>query len=1107
MNPSDFIVHYPVRDDTNYDDEMGAKLEFRELIVYNKPGKEYIDEPFYYNYQALIGRWWAPWTNNRIGLIRWDPGSGKTRGALNFALTWMKNSNHKKAIIISTSDIVLRAMEDEVVKYNDFDLEGGVYKQGRRAHGKTLRKSKYVKKQGFVKKVITSFMNDQERKFNEDKLKGGPQTFEEYLRETFKGYVVIIDEVHTLRSVGKDKAQHRNIMIFLDAVRPVCPILLMTATPVVNSWQDVFSIIGMMYPPKVRAEIESQIKNIKVLTSDPKDIELIRKLVYQYSRGLVSDRKSLGVVPAKVSLPSPFSEYKFEVITSGDDSTAESTLTLKDNIFPVFMSPYQTEYTAILEEGRGLKSSEITSAADMILEQLSSKNNLYINLREAYDFAAPFVQGEERLGEKDIRIDLTYKDSSTGFDLPNTEKAIIETTEGEQENIFEIVWVEPFEGQVELWNDVLRRYYEKREIIPQSPRYKLLPKNVKFPSLEKGLGKYAIKYAMLIWLMKYHPLLVNIPGYVHTLWVKVGTKLIAAALNTNGWEQYTGKGPINGPIVLKDENGVEYIKPRFAIIDGNTKPTHMSNIIEAFNSEKNKDGSILKMILGSRKSGISVSFTNGQFFLELSPDFNKATSIQSEGRVFRADSLSWLKGTPDRHVFTADIVALPSINPGNQEINEEYISDISNGFLRNKSYITYEVESSTTTTTSTRQRTYSINPVTIEVRMYQLSEIKYSLGRVAMEALELGSIEKIIENSVSIFNKKTDVTTHALLYSSRRRGNIKAKMLETIFDKWVYPLNINNMYSMRTAAELVSNHAIATTRYGMMRPIQSFSNIITATRDPGIVPISSGAPSSLGQLSLIYDRNFFLVEEQRGYPPEAVRNTIALISKAPTERFEFYKYLSEANVGDSKAIALELALVIPSKTLQQQEIMEVMKRRELITTLYANFWDAFGGGRLVHVLWYGTKSNSYLKKIGIDNSSMLKTRIITYNPSTVISVPSETENKWKYIESTEREAVYLSTLSRNILILEENARKNAEQFGYYVHFSVYDGELRLKETYMDDKRKSKTVVADLISVPDVISHIMNTDINILRQRYDNNILLFKRDFFYRAEKLGILIIR
>jgi len=1083
---SDFIVSYPSRDVNTYDEDMGRRTEFRELLITKDPNAPNMDDSFFYNYQMLVGRWWAPWTNNRIGLLRWDPGSGKTRGAFIFALMWMRHSSHKKTIFISSSDIVLRAIEDEVVKYNKYDviLNQGVYKQGSRAHGKTNRKSRYVKKQGFEKYNISAFMNRAREKFQIEYDKGRFETFKDYLVYTFKDYVVIVDEIHVLRGASKKKKQYDDIVEFLDAVRDVCPTLVMTATPVVNTWKDLFSIIGMLHPPDVRDEINAQIKNIKIYTKDQRDLDLISDLVYKYSRGLVSDRKSTNVVPKKVPIPGPHNmkdgkQIRFTVINNDEETI------LEENIFPLFMSSYQTEFTSILERSESLSSDvgDGEDTAGKILEKMSNENNLYLNVRLSYDFSLPIIEGEEKVKMESF----IYQDPGTKQYFP-TNTAIIRRIDADDENIFLISWRDPTPEDIEPWNKSLSDFYDNRGI--QNGKLFTLD-NVKFPRMDTGLGKYSTKYAYLIWMMRYHPIIQNMPGYVHTLWVEMGTKLIAASLNTNNWRQYTGNEAIDSPFI--DNDGNTY--PRFAIIDGSTKSTQLSRIIEAFNSPRNRDGSILRMVLGSRKSGISISLTNGRFFIELSADFNKATRIQSEGRVFRADSLLWMRELGmTREVFTADILAMPTIpsDEDTEDIIQEYMDDLSQGLILNKNYI--ELESD--------DRVYSINPLTIEASMYQLAEIKHSMGKIATDALERASIENIIHTYKDI---RPDNTSHALLYGRQRRSNIRDNIVTSIPYNWTYPINIDNMYMMKTSADLVSNHTLVNTRYGMPRPVQSFGSILTATFDPQLVGRSSrdvGISPSLGELSLIYERNFFIVEEVRRYSIGSVDSTLSIISKSPLEEYEFIRYISDTNMGDIKAIALEMAISMPENTFSVQQVEDFNKRRSHILSLYSNFWNTFGGGRAIHILWYGIRNNSHLSKFGINSTPELGTRILTYDDTS-----STTTNKWKYMDSKDREVIYLSSLTKNIAHQEGIARDNAREYGYYVHFSIYDGELRLRDVYMEDKRKTKTLEIDITTASDIISRIMNMSIESLSTTYGNNAIQLKKDFYYRSKSLGILIIR
>jgi hypothetical protein len=208
------------------------------------------------------------------------------------------------------------------------------------------------------------------------------------------------------------------------------------------------------------------------------------------------------------------------------------------------------------------------------------------------------------------------------------------------------------------------------------------------------------------------------------------------------------------------------------------------------------------------------------------------------------------------------------------------------------------------------------------------------------------------------------------------------------------------MNVMRSAAELISSHTYALTRYGFPRPVNSFGNSISA--------FNASAHGSQS-FALIYDRNFFLIEENKRYTPESIRRAVSIVDLAPSGEFDFYSYISRPNFGDVKTIILEIALAMPEGILSPEEMRKFNRIRHHVLSLYSMFWDTFGGGRLIHILWYGIKKNSHLSKLGINSTPELNTRILTYDIAT-----ESTDNRWAYIDSKDREAIYLSGMAKKI---------------------------------------------------------------------------------------------
>lgn len=1048
---SSFIASYPTRDEPSYQDEMGVKREFRELLFSeNEDVSEEIDEndPFFYNYQMLVGRWWAPWTNNRIGLIRWDPGTGKTRASLIFALMWMRYSNHKKVLFVSDQEVVLRAITAEVISYYGYnvELERTSFTYGSKGHGKAIKKTRYINSKGFEKHTIRSLLGLLEKAAG---TAGIP--LRDYIRDTYKDYVIIVDEVHTLRDTD-GKVSYNALITLLDSVRDICPILLMTATPITDTWRDAISILGMLWDPETREDIISEADSIDEQSENAS--RQISDLVKKYSGGLVSDRTSTGVIPDKIPLPCPLntkpdgSPIQFSIVE--EDESGETRMNIDEDIYPVFLSSFQTE-----------------EASKVSREQSS----FYEKPRHAYDFVTP-----------------------DGFDI----NAIVDSRPGQgdlpivgAEDIFRIVWREATDDEISSWNTILTGFAQRRGEQPtlfsnnegeRRPRYQY----VRFPSTDEGLGKYSAKYSSLVWMLEYHPLLRDIPGYVHTLWKLTGTRLMAAVLNANGWQQYTGNIPIDSQV-----NRTQY-KGRFAIIDGEMKPNAIDNIITAFNSRNNRSGQILRVIIGSRISGKSISLSNGRFFLEMSSDFNRTMRIQSEGRVFRADSLLWRRELGlSREVFVADIIGLPYLDPENEEEEkaiQEYIGDLKAGEIRNKDYISGENEESL------------VNPFTIEIGLFKTSKSKYMMTEVVLAALKESSIETMIEKRL---DRPEDNSTHALIYGLSVQKDIERRISKT----WEYGLDPNNMYMMRTAANTVSNHTMYQTRYGMMCPLQSFGRSLIATRDP---QLQEGSLSSYGSFSLAYEKYFFLPEEQNSYPPDTLTTLLEFLRHSPSDPYEFMLHISSHQNSGLKAAALETAISFPYSVFTEEEKRIFESRRKLILDLYADFWDSYMGGRIIHILWYAVKHNSQLSKARLSDSLELKTRVLFYN-----EYRRDTEYEWKYIDNLEREKIYHSLLSQKVNEKQNRVIENAGKYGYFVHFSLFDGRIILREippvssNMKIDWRQSNYYDISTTSniVLPILARIMDIDIPTIMSRYENKDELFQKDFFFKAREKGILIIR
>lgn len=1058
LDLADFIVHYPIPDpDSNEDDYsriMGAKREFRELA--SNPNRDFPDDSFFRNYQMLIGRWMAPWTNNRSILVRWDPGVGKTRAALSFALMWQKYSAHKNILLLSDSDIIHKALKDEVVNYNKYDeeLNKKKYAQGPKGQGRSIKQTRFVNKQGFMLRTIKRFMHDELKdlfEVNNIRLDSRRNKEESHrklilenkdalvarIRKKYATFVIVVDEAHTLRYTGDTKQNYEYLMIFLDAVRDICPILEMTATPVVNSWKDVFSIIGMLYPEPIRKEILASVEGLPdvINTEDSflmEQVDNALDTLMRYAKDKVSYRNAEGVVPKKIYFPpstsivNPRPNGLYHLVRSENSQPADVNF-----IYPVFMSLYQTYAVAVKEyAARGQLDLQNEEEIDEFTKELNQQTSFYLDARLAYDFVKPL----------EISDITTLVNDENGKYSPST-NATITLENGESDQVFKL---EYFNGQIDL---------------------------------EKGLGKYSIKIATVIDMLNRNPTFKNMAGYIHTLWVANGIKMIAAALVANGWEQYTGKETISAGQ-----------KPRFAIIQGGTKDTPINKIIQTFNSEKNRNGSILRVILGSKKSGISISLTNAQFFFEMSADFNKSTNIQSQGRVFRTDSLTW---KIPREVITLNIVALP--------YGSNTLSDINQGVIRDQAYYLDQDGNIITADQVDNfpeeevSKFTELNPFTIEIWMQYLSEIKAVAGERVMNILREASIEETIKKSIQE-GIPIDDSTDALMYNGYKTQEYKKDIIYDIQQQWISHINIDNMYQMRGVAELISSNTMALTRYGMPRPVQTYGSVATGFS-------SSGCQGSICLLSQIYDSTFFLTTSRSSYMQDKILDAIRFIANAPDDKYGFAQYICRPTIADFKIIALELALAMHT-SIPKDQVEIFNKKRLLILDLFSNFWNAYGNNRIVHCLWYGIKHNSQLMKEGINSIAMGQTRVIIYDKDT-----NQAVNEWHYIENAEDESVYLSSIASSITDKERNIIAKAMDIGYYIHLSVADGGIRLRKISFGDKRQSTLPSVRDFANASITSKILGIPEGEVSLKYQGKQQQLEQDVYLAAMEKGLLIIR
>ncbi|ALX27508.1 D6/D11-like helicase [Golden Marseillevirus] len=131
-----------------------------------------------------------------------------------------------------------------------------------------------------------------------------------------------------------------------------------------------------------------------------------------------------------------------------------------------------------------------------------------------------------------------------------------------------------------------------------------------------ALKKYSCKFAKLVEKLQKDKSL----AFVYSNFVNYGgANSITDALRANGFAKY----------------GTKSSKPKFALFTGSETKEERDKIVKAFNSPKNRDGSIIQVMVGSKSISEGVTLLRVRQVHIIDPFFNSATTEQAIGRAVR----------------------------------------------------------------------------------------------------------------------------------------------------------------------------------------------------------------------------------------------------------------------------------------------------------------------------------------------------------------------------------------------------------------------------------------------------------------------------------------
>jgi hypothetical protein len=622
---SDLWQGYPELTDPNFNSKIYNKKEFRnhiiekEQIVFNKPKSTEFRKSAT---QAFVSTYLSPFTPYN-GLLLWHGvGVGKTCAAISSAENYRKFGKlHGKIIILVPNDTLIANWKNEIFNIDaeiankknvNVQCTGSSFKdelgnlgelnieQKQRRVNKLI--DKYYEFMGY-RSFANSVISDLELILKDRKDKENKKI--EYLRRKFSDRVFILDEVHNTRQYANSDDSKAITMILEMIVRygNNNKMILASATPMYNTSEEIISIINLLLLNDKRAPIEVfDIFENDGFTLKPHAPDILVKK----TRGYISFLRGENplVFPVKIYpnleglsyLPDPKYYYFKGQLTELPEDLKIKHLSFIKNTMSQFQYKFYKKTVAALTD-----DDEIISDKFSIPSTVASNIIYPIDVNES--------------GE------LIGKHGDDGF------KDCIEEQSADKENKSNIKY---------RYNDIAR-----------------MDDGVPFLH-EKHLATFSMKFFNILQIIK------NAEGicFVYSKFLLPGVISLALMFEQNGYKRYS-PGDVN--INMLSEKGIpercycghvksehilkkddpeyhEFKQGTYILLTGETKGPEVKQLVNEVRNARNKDGSIIKIILGTNRVEVGLNFFNIREVHIVDPwhHFNKIEQVV--GRALRKES-------------------------------------------------------------------------------------------------------------------------------------------------------------------------------------------------------------------------------------------------------------------------------------------------------------------------------------------------------------------------------------------------------------------------------------------------------------------------------------
>jgi superfamily II DNA or RNA helicase len=528
--------------------------------------------------QRMLKAFMSPFSQQRSLLIFHSTGQGKTCTAIQIAENF--RGYYKKCFVLS-SPVVLENFKVQLFDSQKIDMKNFQSNQctGTLLTGNLYGRDKETIVQDANNKVKDYYVFKGPREIANDvekirkRVGSNDSAYEKQIQKHYSNSLIIIDEVHNIRSDLDASDVKKSLKYITDLVKYASNtrLILMTATPMFDNETEILWIMNLIYYHERQPIVQSKVID-----------ESVQVRVADFAEKYVSYMRGENPYTFPWVIPH----------TADAQHSSQSFQETIENIIPIFpsiLSSYQEQMfhhllpnmdgyekikNVILDENEVLESDSSADDQNVIVNNRNAPHkNKLIQLMQLGNFGIMGDKKEVLVGRKALLHIVKYDDRRNCFIYRNDKKAF------HPENL---------------------------------PTYSSKLSNI-VRLIESSKGT----------------------SFVFTEYLWAGILPIALALEHMGYKKYGTNGNVHLLDAGESRQGVLHNKS-YVILSGDaTYSNRETDIISTINAENNKDGAVIKVILGTRKISEGVDFKNIRQVHIMEPWYNLNRIQQVIGRAVR----------------------------------------------------------------------------------------------------------------------------------------------------------------------------------------------------------------------------------------------------------------------------------------------------------------------------------------------------------------------------------------------------------------------------------------------------------------------------------------